>query len=199
MLSFLFIQEAQSTDWAKVVWTVLTKKGKELTVINDLSDAIIHGRSGCGKTVPAGPGVLEDIRSREKYQKSMMGSYSIAASMVRKAVKARVSNQPNGNIIYDDGFKPTICFECDTLGNFCGMMAYNATYSLNPSTNKINVNALISYSGVDPWDFEEHENASGNYNYWHEVLPAKLVNMIGDYRVFNITYNLVENVTFDFE
>ena len=198
MLSFLFIQETKSTDWAKVVWTVLTQKGKELTVINDLSDAITHGRSGCGKTVPAGPGVLADIRSREKYQKSMMGPNSTAASMVRRAVKESVAYQQKGNIIYDQGFKPTICFECDTLGNFCGLMAYNATYSYNPNSKKINVNALISYSGVDPWDFEEHENASGDFNYWHEVLPAKLVNMIGNYKVFNITYNLVENVTFEF-
>ena len=197
MLGFLFIQQVQSTDWSKVVWTVLTSKGKELSVINDLCDAITHGRSGCGKAVPAGEPVYADIRTRETYQRAMMGPTSTAANLIREAVQQKMKTQPNGNIINSTGFKPNICFQCDTLGNFCGKMAYNATYTYNEETKVTSVDAMISYSGVDPWDFEVHEGESDESNYWNEILPGKLVNMIGNYKPFDILYNIVENVQFD--
>ena len=198
MLGFLFVQQTKSTDWSSVIWTVLTNKGKELKEINSLSDAIIHGRSGCGKTVPAGNGVFKEIRSAEKYQNAMMGTDSTAAKMVREKVTEKLKTQKSGNIIYDGGFVPNICFKCDTLGNFCGRMAFNATYALNEETQLTHVDASISYSGVDPWDFVPKEGVSDADNYWNEELPSKLVNLIGNYKEYDITYNIVEKVSFDY-
>ena len=197
MLGFFFIQQTASVNWLKIITTVLTNSGKELNEINSLSDAIIHGRSGCGKAVPAGEGVFTEIRSDKNYQKAMMGETSTAAEMIKEKVNQKIAKgKTSGTITYTDDFKPKLCFQCNTLGNFCGKLVFNATFTYDEEKKEYKVDAIASYSGVDPWDFLPKEGVSESDNFWNEKLPEKLVKLLGNYKEFDITYNIIEKYSF---
>lgn len=197
MLFFLFAASAFcKSDIFTLIFTVLFSSGKELKVINDLADAITHGRSGTGKTVPVGPGVFEEIRESAKYKSYMMGNVSIAANIIKQQVMQRYETNPSGTFEYKGSFPTNVCFQCDTLGNFCGKMNFVAEYKKDDC--KTQVKATSYYFGVDPWDFVPNKGMSDSDNFWREKLPGKLVNLRGNFKVYNITYNISETYNFEF-
>ena len=74
-------------------------------------------------------------------------------------------------------------------------MNYVATYK--PTDCGTHVTASAYYFGVDPWDFVPNAGSSDSDNFWREQLPGKLVNLRGNFKVYDITYNISETYEFD--
>ena len=170
--------------------------GQAKTQINNLNDALQHYRSGAGGIVPAGKGLISEMKNDSSYASKIQSGLKSSISSKLKKVdyntsSGEVSSTPNASR----------GLECNTLGS-CGV---SIDYSTNWSATEwerdgdggyyrdVFVSSVTIYmSGSDDWDFSWNKDYGIWKNIQRELIPGAIAGAMGNPKSFKITYSLSE-------
>ena len=188
-------------ELAAAVITVLFRNGECLNVNNNISDAIVHSRSGCAKDIPAGPQLYVEMKDFPSYQNTfnqVNGTFvEYLKSQVLHASKTADSGfvQNTPNMVY-------IC-HCITLGGYGLYPVYNIPYQCQTGADgkrTCSVDATMTMSGRDYWDFEDVPSYGWLKNLILERIPEWLVKLRGkNMKPFYTLYEITEPYKFTIE
>lgn len=193
-LKQLSIYSKASTDLPKEVLpqvsaainTVLFKNGKNLTQVNNISDAIIHCRGCSGKAIPAGPGLLKEMTYFDSYKQLFDPSNGTIARKLTELLSSAATKSDEGNLT-GSGSQVLNCF---TLGHYVPTYKYNIPFKCtrNGDVRTCVAEGDTTFSGQDYWDFESLSSNSFWQNLITEKIPEILVNLKGPAIPFGIPF-----------
>lgn len=168
------------------VQTVLFKKGKNLTQINNISDAIIHCRGCSGKAIPAGPGLLKEMTYFETYKELFDPENGTIARKLYELLNTSSAKSDEGNLTGSG----SQVLNCLTLGHYVPKYTYNIPYkcTIKGNLRTCTAEGNASFSGTDKWDFESLQSNSFWENLITETIPGILVSLKGPAIPFDIPY-----------
>ena len=170
--------------------------GEVKTEINNINDALQHYRSGAGGVVPAGQGLITEMKQDPTYvtaiQNGIRSSISSKLNNVDYSISSgTVSVTPNSSR----------GLNCNTLGSYGVGIDYSANWSATAWQQNGNgeyfrdvsiSSVTINMSGHNDWDF----SWNANYNLWEnvtrELIPGAIAGAKGNPNPFRITYSLSE-------
>ena len=167
--------------------TVLFKKGKNLTEVNNISDAIIHCRGCSGKDIPAGPDLLKELTYFDSY-KELFDTKN--GTIARKLSELLLSAAEKADEGYLKGSGSQV-LNCLTLGHYVPKYEYNIPFKCTITDGVRTCKAVgnVTFSGRDYWDFESLSSNSFWENLVTEKIPEILVNLKGPSVPFGIPFN----------
>lgn len=182
------------------VITVLFEKGRVLTEINNISDAIIHSRSGAGGDLPAGPGLYHEMSDFDNYQAVFNETGKIIQKLKDQVlIASKISD--NGTIVNTPNYYYLL--QCITLGHYSVFPKYEIPYTCKVEGNvkKCTItNGEVVSSGVDCWDFESQKDWSWIKNLIFEKIPEWLVKIHGKHmKPFNTHYTIKTSYSFSID
>ena len=168
------------------VSTVLFKDGKNLTEINNISDAIIHCRGGSGKDIPAGAGLLREMTYFDSYKEVFDPEKGTIAKKISEQLTASASKADEG-VLTGSGSYVLICL---TLGHYVPQYTYSIPYKCNTvdGVRTCNAEGDVSFTGRDVWDFEPLSTYTWWQNLIFEIIPEFLVLLRGPSVPYGIPY-----------
>jgi len=181
------------------ILTVLLSKGRIMTEINNISDAIVHCRSGCGLDVPAGPGLYVEMKKEPSYKRLFNDTNGIFFETLKKQVVEASKKSLEGSVVNTNGMH--YYAECFTLGGYSLFLNYNIPYkcTVTETGKTCHVGGIMHMKGVDKWDFAEVPSYSWWQNLIKEKIPEWLVKIHGkNMKPFNTFYAIDTQYEFDF-
>ncbi len=168
------------------VSTVLFKDGKNLTQINNISDAIIHCRGGSGKDIPAGPGLLKEMTYFDSYKEAFDPEKGTLAQKISEQLIASAAKADEGNLT-GSGSYVLICL---TLGHYVPQYKYSIPYKCTSADGVRTCKAEgdVTFTGRDVWDFEPLSTYTWWQNLIFEIIPEFLVLLRGPSVPYGIPY-----------
>lgn len=169
------------------ITTVLFKKGKNLTEVNNISDAIIHCRGCSGKDIPAGPDLLKELTYFDSY-KELFDTKN--GTIARKLSELLLSAAEKADEGYLKGSGSQV-LNCLTLGHYVPKYEYNIPFkcTITDGVRTCKAEGNATFSGRDYWDFESLSSNSFWENLVTEKIPEILVNLKGPSVPFGIPFN----------
>ncbi|EAY06314.1 hypothetical protein TVAG_065710 [Trichomonas vaginalis G3] len=190
---------ADYKELAEAVVTVLFKNGKCLNVINGISDAITHSRSGCGVDLPAGPKLYEEMARFQKYKENFDPETGKFFEDLKNQAKKLIATADKGVIKeYGQGY---VCW-CITMGGYVVYPAYSLNVEVvNTQEGRMcHVYGVSNMSGQDYWDFDDVPSYGWLKNLVEEKIPEWLVKLrTKNMQPFYTKYNFDLPVDFTFK
>ena len=170
--------------------------GEVKTEINNINDALQHYRSGAGGVVPAGQGLITEMKQDPTYVRKIQ-------SGIRSSITSKLNNVDysiSSGIVsaLPDSHRG---LDCNTLGSYRVGIDYSANWSATAWQQNGNgeyfrdvsiSSVTINMSGYNDWDF----TWNANYNFWEnatrELIPGAIAGAKGNPNPFRITYSLSE-------
>ena len=172
--------------------------GERKSLINNLTDALAHYRSGAGGTVPAGPGLYSEMQSDSSYETRIMGNDSVLAQRIIDNTLSKVSKSQTSGTIQNVPGSTIGNLECSTLGSYGFNISYSATWNATNWTydateekyyRYVTAPVTVSLSGSNGWNFDWN----ADYNLWEnitrELIPGWIAGARGNPANFTITYS----------
>ena len=172
--------------------------GERESLINNLTDALAHYRSGAGGTVPAGPGLYSEMQSHSSYETRIMGNDSVLAQRIIDNTLSKVSKSQTSGTIQNVPGSTIGNLECSTLGSYGFNISYSATWNATNWTydateekyyRYVTAPVTVSLSGSNGWNFDWN----ADYNLWEnitrELIPGWIAGARGNPANFTITYS----------
>lgn len=168
------------------VSTVLFKDGKNLTEVNNISDAIIHCRGGSGKDIPAGPGLLKEMTYFDSYKEAFDPEKGTLAQKILEQLESFASKADEGTLT-GTGSYVLICL---SLGHYVPQYKYSIPFkcTTNDGSRKCYAEGDVTFTGRDVWDFEPLSTYTWWQNLIFEIIPEFLVLLRGPSVPFGIPY-----------
>ena len=199
MLSFFFVLINSSA--MDTFFTILLSNGRNKTTINSYSDAVNHGRAGSGKSIEAGPELLQDILKNEAFINFYNEKNGTILSKLESRLYGVTKSNKEGNFYIETADDVIEC-EHEIMHHFNISYGYNMTYKcvdISFSDLQCTIFANVSYFGSHFWNFDRVDDNSMAENNVELALPYFLVKWRGNFKPFNITYsyNKTYEHTFD--
>ena len=183
---------ATNENILSIAKTIIFSDGKCMSEVNSLSDAIIHCRSGCGKPVKAGSGLIAEMEADKTLNNYMVKPNSHVEGVAAAKVREVAWGQKKGTLSFTEKSQ---VFNCQTLGGYVGNLDasvdYTCSYSGNTRTCKFTGKGVLT--GKDIWDFESHPEWPLWKNMIREILPSFLVSLRGKMKEFDINFNVTRS------
>lgn len=182
------------------VITVLFKNGKCLDEINDISDAIVHSRSGCAKDLPAGPRLYREMADFDNYKEKFDPINGTFVNHLKQQVAAAAKNADKGTVTTTPGLS-YVCW-CITLGGYSFKPDYSIDFNCQMKDGKrvCAVDGVMKMSGQDYWDFDDVPSYGWLKNIIEEKIPKWLVELRGkNMKPFYTKYHVETPYKFEIE
>ena len=123
---------------------------------NNISDSIIHSRSGCAKDIPAGPELYREMKNFKEYQNYFNETNGVFVEYLKSQVLHASKTADNGTVTNT----PNMVYYCHciTLGGYGLHPKYEIPYQCEVKADGkryCSVDSTMTMDGQDYWDFED--------------------------------------------